>query len=373
MSTIDIYRDAYNMAQDKRAKLTLDLIISADPQIKFSLEKAIEDCDKQIERLRTIIDECSSDPFLDIPSTVNPQELIEKKSLQSETPSKKCLKGKIDANLIIAVFLQNLSQRLVYIQPELYYQNPKNGDFCQKPVNRIGKLEDNDEDPFVIDKFPSRLEKLLSTAFVQLEELNLASDQFWNLKINLFVPLELLSLSLIEWCGTSEIIQNYPIIFGCSDRYNSGIEKSAELRNQLKRTWWERFQQDAPDESSQKLQSLKWVISDKNSELDLLKCSGLQCYGNWLRPGEQHLKYWAKLINSGIPIALWMCKNTPERAVISSIYQDLTNHTRFSFLDRLCSLRAEQQQNCDYHLGVLYEDPNSTPTESKLFSWPGTT
>ena len=373
MSTIDIYQEAYNTLAEKKATFELELIKSADPKTKFSLKKDIEDCDKELMRLRTILEECTCDPFLDIPSKVNSQKLISKKIQESEITANKRLKGKIAAHLIIAVFLQSLSQNLVYIQPELYYQDPNSGDFCKKPVNQIGGLDSNDEKSFVINEFPSRLQSLVYTAFNQLEELKLASDQFWGLTINLFVPLELLSLPLIGWCGrASKLLQNYPIIFGCSDRYNSVLERSAELRNQLKRAWWERFQKNLPDESSRPLRELKWLISDESSQDSFEDCSGLQCFGNWLKPGEQHFGYWAKLIESGIPIALWMCEGRPIRSEISEIYKELTNCTRFAFLEQVCTVRRKQHKNCDYHLGVLYEDPKYAPTETKLFSWPGT-
>lgn len=373
MSTIEIYHEAYNTLFEKKATFELELIKSADPKIRFSLKKEIEDCEKDLERLRTNLADCISDPFLDIPSTVNCQKLISKKIQDSEITSNKRLKGKIPAHLTIAVFLQSLSQQLVYIQPQLYYQDPNSGDFRKNPVNRIGGLDSNDEDPFVINKFPSRLQSLVYTTFNQLEELKLANDQFWGLTINLFVPIELLSLPLIKWCGgSSKLLQDYPIIFGCSDRYNSIREESAELRNQLKRAWWERFQQNVPDESSQSLRELKWLISDASSQDSFEDCSGLQCFGNWLKPGEQYLDYWAKLIKSGIPIALWMCEGRPERSAISEIYEELTNCTRFAFLERVCTVRSKQHKNCNYHFGVLYEDPKYAPTESKLFSWPGT-
>ena len=230
MCTIEIYQEAYSTLAEKKATFELELIKSADPQIKFSLKKEIEDCEKGLERLRTALDECISDPFLDIPSQVNFQKLISKKSQDSEITSKKRLTSKISAHLIIAVFSQNLSKNLVYIQPELYYQDPNSGDFCRKPVNRIGGLDSNDEEPFIINKFPSRLQSLVYTAFNQLEELQLASDQFWGLTINLFVPIELLSLPLIEWCGgSSQLLQNYPIIFGCSARRVHTRSKKSNL------------------------------------------------------------------------------------------------------------------------------------------------
>lgn len=140
---------------------------------------------------------------------------------------------------------------------------------------------------------------------------------------------------------------------------------------------WQRFQEKVPDQVGSVLQNLGWLNSDIAYRENFEIYSGFRCYGEWLKPEEQFTENWQKLIQSGIPLALWMCEGQPQREAIEATFDRLIDSTRFEFLDRIPLVREEQQRTCNYCVGVFYEDPNYVPEvprpkEEQFFSWPGT-
>ena len=163
---------------------------------------------------------------------------------------------------------------------------------------------------------------------------------------------------------------------GCSDRFNPdqpGV--ASDLHNQLKEGW-RRFQAKIPDRSSSKLQNLDWLSSDKAGEQSLNNYSGFQCYGDWLKLDNQYLENWEGLVRSGIPLALWMCGDRPQRETIEATFNRLIDCTRFEFLERIPTIRDEQRKKYNHVVGIFYEDPNYVPEiprppVEQFFSWPG--
>jgi len=272
------------------------------------------------------------------------------------------------AYLVIAVFWETRSEKTVRVQPKLCYRDTETREVLQETLVE-------DDCSIALKDFPTFLTDLVNFTVSRLS--NLFPDPLhpWQLTISLFVPVDLLCLPLAKWCGQDgELLSTRPIVLGCSDRFDPcDPGRSAALHNQLKRGW-QRFQTKVPDQHGLTLQNLDWLHSDRASQKDFdwEDYSGFQCYGNWLKPDDQYLENWKTLINSGVPLALWMCEGQPERETIAATFALLTNYTRVEFLNYIPRIR----KNCNHCVGVFYEDPNYVPEipktkEKTFFSWPG--
>lgn len=275
-------------------------------------------------------------------------------------------------HLVIAIFWQKPSEKRIQIRPKFCYRDSNNREIIREDLFR----EDGYSE--ILENFPAFL-----TKFVDFTICNKISRYFtnplepWQLTIELFVPVELLCKPLETWCGKNkDLIRNRPIVVGCSDRFNPDQpEKALDLHNQLK-LGWKRFQEKVPDRAGQKLKNLAWLTSATAKTESFEKYSGFQCYGDWLKPEEDHLKNWQELVRSGIPIALWICEGSIDSPEISKLFGYLIDTTRFEFLERIRLIRDQHQKTSNHCVGVFYEDPHYVPDEPSLpvkqfFVWPG--
>jgi hypothetical protein len=274
------------------------------------------------------------------------------------------------AHLVIAVFWQQPSEQKLRVQPKLCYRNTETREILQESL-----VKDNCS--ILLKDFPSFLRKLLDFTTSKLSRLFPDPIYPWKLTIELFVPVELLCSPLSKWCGQDDdLLRSRSIVIGCSDRFDPDQPgRAADLHNQLKRGW-QRFQEKVPDRAGSTLRNLSWLNSDIAHRENFAAYSGFQCYGDWLKPDHQYLENWRRLINAGIPLALWICEGPSQRETIEAAFNRLVDCTRFEFLDRIPLIRDEQQRTCDHWVGVFYEDPNYVPevprVEEAFFSWPGT-
>lgn len=233
------------------------------------------------------------------------------------------------------------------------------------------------------NKIPDVLKQLPSLGLLELRRLFPDIVQSWRLSIQLFLPVEFLCLPLTVWCGQDgELFRKYPIVVGCSDRFDpSRTEQAIELHNQLQ-MGWERFRQKVPDRVGSTLHNLDWLDSDQAKSHSLAAYAGFRCYGNWLVPGEwekldpDSRKRWQDLVGFGIPLALWICQGNPTRLAREKVFNDLTNGTRFELLTQIPITRDAQWKTKGHCVGVFYEDLNYMPElprqrEQTYFSWPG--
>ncbi|MFM7573143.1 MAG: hypothetical protein ACKO4S_08435, partial [Snowella sp.] len=197
----------------------------------------------------------------------------------------------------------------------------------------------------------------------------------WKLVVSLFVPVDLLSFPLSYWCGKDTSLE-YPIVLGCSDRFDPNrSQDAAGMRNNLKKGW-QRLQKDL-SQSQFKLHGISWLNSDQASTCTLKSYSGFQCYGNWLKSGKEYLTNWQELIKSGIPLALWMEKGELEREKIKDNFYKLTDCHHLNFLEYIPDHRDEQWKTYEDYVGIFYEDPNYVPDVPRseveqFFAWPDT-
>ena len=322
---------------------------------------SIHDSDLRIVQLRQGL----KDPALEIPiggpEASNAIVRVELKEKLIEDPG--------SAHLVIAVFWQESSKQTIRIQPKLYYQDPNSREPKQAPLAK-------DDCSIELKAFPAILKELVKFTTSKLKGLFLGSGHPWKLTIALFVPVELLGRTLATWCGQDDnLLRSYPIVVGCSDRFNASIQDAAHLHNQLERGW-QRFRVKVPDQPGSTLKNLEWLESARAKREPFERYSGFQCYGHWLKPDEQFLENWRELVKSGIPLALWMCEGKPHRATITAVFEQLIDGTRFELLDRISQIRDQQRKTSDYCVGVFYEDRNYVPDiplpkEEQFFVWPG--
>lgn len=275
------------------------------------------------------------------------------------------------AHLVIAVFWQERSSGKFRVHPKLFYRPTA----TQLPLQE-SLIQDNCT--VTLKAFPAFLKQLVPFTIGKLAQRVADSTAPWTLTIELFVPVDLLGCPLSIWCGTDgELIRSRAIVLGCSDRFDPDRpQAAADLHNQLK-LGWQRLLNHAPDHTGAKLHDLVWLQSDEASQKNFEAYSGFQCYGDWLKPDEQAIAHWQELVRSGIPLALWMCEGTPPRPEIQQVFAQLTDTTRFEFLQRIQRIRDQQRKTCQHYVGVLYEDPTYVPDSPLLqdvgfFAWPGT-
>lgn len=273
-------------------------------------------------------------------------------------------------HLVIAIFWQERSKQKIRIRPKLCYRDSESYDIRQESLVE-------DDGSILLKEFPDVFKQLVDFTIRKLARLFPDPIYPWKLTIELFVPVDLLCQPLSKWCGQhDELRRNRSIVVGCSDRFDPDRPgEAADLHNQLKEGW-RRFQRNAPDTLGSNLTNLSWLSSDTANQEPLEQYSGFQCYGGWLKPDEQSLDNWQKLVRSGIPVALWMCEGNPQRQDITSVFDQLIDGTRFEFLERLPITRNQLQITFNHCVGVFYEDPNYVPDiplpkEEQFFAWPG--
>lgn len=246
----------------------------------------------------------------------------------------------------------------------------------------LGMKDDTDQYSVTRDKMPEFLKNLYSQGIIELRELFPDMKQSWRLSIELFLPVELLCLPITIWCGQDgDLLRKYPILVGCSDRFDpSRPGQAIVLHNQLQ-MGWERFLQKVPDQVGSTLQHLDWLDSNRAKNKSLAAYAGFRCYGNWLVPGEWEKldldtqKRWQDLIEFGIPLALWICQGNASRQKRATVYNQLINGTRYDLLAQIPITRDAQWKTNGHCVGVFYEDLDylpelPKPREQTRFSWP---
>jgi vWA-MoxR associated protein C-terminal domain len=310
-----------------------------------------------------------NDPALEQPIGEEGSHAIVRSPVES-TVEPELSEDPFSTHLVIAMFWQERQKQKFRIHPKFCYRASGTHAILEEPL-----VKDNPSLP--LKDFPNFLQNLVDFTITKLAKLYPDPTHPWKLTIELFVPVDLMGQPLSTWCGqTGALLINHPIVIGCSDRFDSDRQAEAfTLHNQLKHGW-QRFQAKAPDQAGSTLKSLSWITSDTAHREALEDYAGFQCYGGWLRSDEDSLDNWQELVRSGIPLALWMCQGTPQRADTVTTFDRLINGTRFEFLRQIPLVRNQQRRTCDHCVGVFYEDPNYLPDipvakEEQFFSWPG--
>jgi hypothetical protein len=274
-------------------------------------------------------------------------------------------------HLVIAAFHHSTKQQSsIRLWPTLCYWDPESEAIAQKPFDEIESDAIDEQGVCTIDDVPDVLEALFYQAAEDLDQQFPDPMDAWTLVIHLLLPIELMSRSLTQWCRPGSEVWLHPIVIGCSDRLSPDARdartrrRSASLRNQLAKGW-QRLQECVPnDDPNITLANLKWLESQQAKTQALAEYAGFKCYDDWLQASD--LERWGELIQSGIPIALWMCEQRLCEPEIKAFFDDLTNHSRISFLKEIPIAREKQRKTCKDCVGVFYEDPNYTPNLQPL-------
>lgn len=259
------------------------------------------------------------------------------------------------AYLIIGTFPKLQNSAKFRVVPELCYCRPE-----PLPPERESLIEDDCS--VSIQDFPTFLQTLIQFAEKKLSRRY--GDRPWRLRICLSLPMTILGSPLSQWC-TRDLTHQYAIVVGCSERANPDCPRYAYLHNQLKLGWQRFFQQQ------QRLREINWVIADDGCYDDLELYEGLQCRGNWLKPSQSCGERWRKLVESGIPLALWLWDEAVERQQITQTFERLIDCYHQEFFEKI---RRERRRNSCIPFGVFYDDPTYMPTvpetsQEQFFSW----
>lgn len=215
-----------------------------------------------------------------------------------------------------------------------------------------------------IEDFPRFFDKIVAFAEQKIDRRY--DPRPWKLRISLSLPTTTLGSALTRWCGqSSPLPSQHPIVIGCSDRVNPDYPRRSHLRNQLKHGWERFFRPQRP------LKELNWLITSESAQDDWETYEAVQCWGGWLRSHQAAVERWYKLIESGIPLALWLDDDCPQPHAIAQTFARLTDCCHEEFLDRV---RSERRGSDSIPFGVFYENPNYLPTvaetsEEQFFSW----
>ena len=357
--SIEKFQKALDTLWEKQSQFEIDLALAVDSNAKFALKKQIEECEDSRKRIERAVSEFSKkESFLDLPTDVSLEEgsdLLERSNPQAVLQAEDTSGGLEDpysAHLAIAVFLQGEDDQKIYLQHRLFYYDA--GDIVS-----IKLVVPQEPDALPIKQFPAMLKVLSEAAAIHLSQHLAQSFEPWELTIALFVPLELLCLPISRWCGPhADLWKDYPIVLGCSDRFHPMRPgDAARLLNKMTRGW-RRFQRSIPDEDREPLKKLRWLDSDRAAEESFESYAGFQCFGTCLKPDQTALNSWQELVESGIPLALWVCGGQSERAAVEPTFRRIVEYTRFEFLEEVRIIRAEQQKRGQNLVGVFYEDPN---------------
>ncbi|MCC5897197.1 MAG: hypothetical protein JJU32_04670 [Phormidium sp. BM_Day4_Bin.17] len=273
-------------------------------------------------------------------------------NIKSSSPSPTGL-----AYLIIGTFPNLQDSSKFRVVPELCY-----GEATPSTPERESLVQ---EDCSVsIEDFPKFLHEIVAFAEKRLH--HHYDPRPWQLRISLSLPTTALGSPLFQWCGESSPLPGqHPIVVGCSDRVNPDYPRRFHLYNRLKFGWERFFRPQRP------LKELNWLITGESSQEDWETYEAVQCWGRWLRCHQAAVERWYKLIESGIPLALWLDEDCPHANAIAQTFTRLTNCCHEEFLDRV---RRERRSSDSIPFGVFYENPNYLPTvaetsDEQFFSW----
>lgn len=215
-----------------------------------------------------------------------------------------------------------------------------------------------------VENFPKFFDEIVTFAEQKIDRHY--DSRHWRLRISLSLPTTALGSPLTRWCGqSSPLPSQHPIVIGCSDRVNPDYPRRSYLYNQLKHGWERFFRPQRP------LRELNWLITSESAQDDWETYEAVQCWGGWLRSHQAAVERWYKLIESGIPLALWLDDDCPQPHAIAQTFARLTDCCHEEFLDRV---RSERRGSDSIPFGVFYENPNYLPTvaetpEEQFFSW----
>jgi hypothetical protein len=364
--------------------LSIGWLLDHDPAGSALMEAVIAGCGTQIicRSLTTAeIAELPPDQQL-IPSTAFPRPESRTdtsitrdqvtRSIPPELADLNCQEDPGTVYLVFAVFWRERTPPVFRVSSYIHYLDTENN-----KIKTIPPLKE--EIPVAQSQFPQFLTKYINAVLPKLPTLFPDPLMPWKLTIALFVPVDLLSNPLSDWCGEqSTILQDRVLVLGCSDRFDPDNSDAADLHNALKRGW-QKFQGCCPDAQGFSLSVLDWLDSrdPKAGDLNWDRYAGVQCYGDWLKPGPDYESNWQRLVKAGIPLALWMSECQLDIPTIENCFSHLIRGNRFQFLDHIRGVRQVQRNvgSAAGCVGVLYEDPRYLPPvppakEEELFAWP---
>lgn len=307
-----------------------------------------------------LAEQCKCDPLLYSMLPISTEKIVGESDLKSIFSE-----DNQTSDLVIALFREGTSKEGKF---RVYTK------FCygKNSPQTLG-VDNQADDRNIIkkDEVSKYLEERINDAKKILIELS--NGTHFELVIELFLPIDLLSSPLHQWYGQeNKYLKLYPLVMGCSDRFISDevSHSSFDLRNRLKKGW-SRFQAMISDEKRLKISELTWLKSDDADMESLADFTGFCCSGNWLEAGEEYLEKWEELILSGIPLALWRCNTYLKREELT-VFEHLINHNRFDFLMRIPIMRERQHKMKEDYVGVFYEDIDYLPDIPKQMKFPGT-
>ena len=317
MSTEKFQKARENLIE-KLGDLEIELSIASDASKKFTLKKEIEEVQISLKRVEQFIVQCGDDSLLNLSSTIASESLVKPGDIAAdydavavvdtaiETTATSLSEPEGSVHLVIAAFLQGTQKSQQFrLVSTLFYQDQK-GQKQQMKLSTGQEFED-----IKVSEFPDHLRTLTRCALEQLEDIAPDSEQPWYLNVEVFVPTEFLGEPLSKWCASSStLMQDYPIVLGCSDRFHPTLKDARELRNKMKQGW-QRLQQDIPDAENLPLARLRWLSSDQAGQQSLEASSGFRCYGGWLKAGQKYLKNWENLVRSGFRSRFGCVKGLP--------------------------------------------------------------
>lgn len=375
--SLDNFKKARDTWEERLGFLEIELAKEADASKKFSINQHIKECNLNITRLNKLIDdkELTQEDFflLDLPPgnhLGDLESLYQKQYPVVRNPISigTITRDKFSAHLIVAVFW-GVSRKKILVQAERCYGHPDQDEVIKEPA----LIHDQDYE-LTLSEFPEHLNLWVNETIKQLDKIYRNTPKPWDLTIQLFLPVDLLNCSLKSWCGQdSKLPHRYAIIVRCSDRFDHRLKDKAYFYNQLKKG---REQLKKKLSLDSRMELLAWLRPNSSCTEDLEKYEGIQCLGEWLKPGQENLKQWADLVQSGVPLALWMCEYQGDYEVIIQTFDCLAKSDWAGFLTRI---REERRRPCavtticsGYHLGVFYEheDSHYEPTTPPFFTHP---
>lgn len=351
--------------------LNLDEIASPEAGTRTATDNLIVHCEERGEvsnlvvaictvrpknpEVKILVEKCKCDPLLYSLLPISTEKTIGESNLTS-TFSEDNPTG----HLVTAVFKEGTSkeEKLRIYAKFCYYKN-------------LPKILEADNIYIKKDEISKYLEERINDAKEIL--IQISNGKHFELVIELFLPIDLLSSPLHKWYGQeNKYLKLYPIVIGCSDRFISDevSHYSSDLLNNLK-GGWKNFQAIIPDKKRLNISELQWLKSDNADGECLADFTGFCCTGNWLKTGEEYKEKWEELVWSGIPLALWRCNTHLARENLT-VFEHLIAHNRFDFLRRIPRIRERQQKMKEDYVGVFYEDPDYLPDIPKQLNFPGT-
>ncbi|MEM8640964.1 MAG: effector-associated domain EAD1-containing protein [Cyanobacteria bacterium P01_G01_bin.54] len=275
------------------------------------------------------------------------------------------------AHLVIGVFHQGTDDKTVMVHPQICYWDAEQQSVRRLAPQAFPPLDIQNDSEVLLREFPTFLDGLMG--IVEDEEfldqfLPAAEDDHddWTIIIHLFLPIEFLHFPLSKWC-LQDLLEDYTVVLGCSDRFtkssgNRQKKNPSRLRNKLKKGWRKLQETSATPEKGHNLQNAAWLTSAAEcSTLVFENYSGFQCYGEFLKSGVAYIQNWQRIIEAGMPIALWMCSAQSPCPQAGAIFQQLINGTCVELMEKILNTRRQQFLNQEACVGLFYETPDYTP------------